>query len=92
MDGYLLCMVVVKLFKGVVMSDGLFDCEMVVCLYVGGYLNLILVIGKLCGYLDGMYGLVMVLVDLVLMNFVGLLSFVFCMCDVYVVDVRFDLV
>lgn len=82
--------VAVKLFKGMLTSDGLPQSEMAACISAGAHPNLIQVLGKLSGHPQGTVGLVMSLVDPAYKNLAGPPSFETCTRDVYADDLRFS--
>lgn len=75
--------VAVKLFKGVVTSDGLPRCEMAASLAAGTHPNLIKVIGKVADHPSGIPALVMELIDPAFANLAGPPSLDSCTRDVY---------
>lgn len=81
--------VAVKLFKGVVTSDGLPRSEKAACLAAGEHPGLIPVIGKLGGHPEATPGLVMSLVGPDFRNLAGPPSLQSCTRDVYAPDARF---
>ncbi|REG51646.1 serine/threonine protein kinase [Paraburkholderia sp. BL6669N2] len=83
--------VAVKLFKGVVTSDGLPDCEMAACIRAGEHANLIPVAGKVKDHPAGTHGLVMELIDPRFTNLAGPPSLESCTRDIYDADTRFDM-
>lgn len=83
--------IAVKLFKGLVTSDGLPASEKAVCLAAGTHPNLIGATGKLSGHPDGTKGLVMPLVDARFKNLAGPPSLASCTRDIYPPETRFTL-
>ncbi|MET0264131.1 MAG: protein kinase, partial [Duganella sp.] len=81
--------VAVKLYKGVMTSDGSPLNEMSACLNVGANPKLVPVLGRLTGHPDGTNGLVMPLIDPAFINLAGPPSFASCTRDVYEDDKRF---
>ena len=81
--------VAVKLFKGVVTSDGLPECEMAACISAGNHPNLIPVLGKVAGHPDAAHGLVMPLIDGQFANLAGPPSLESCTRDVYSPETSF---
>ncbi|PKQ72715.1 protein kinase [Aeromonas sobria] len=75
--------VAVKLFKGVVTSDGLPRCEMAASLAAGTHPNLIKVMGKVADHPSGIEALVMELIDPAFANLAGPPSLDSCTRDVY---------
>ena len=81
--------VAVKLFKGVVTSDGLPLNEMAVCLGAGDHPNLIPVLGRIADHPAEGHGLVMALIDARFRSLAGPPSFDSCTRDVYAPDTQF---
>lgn len=81
----------VKLFKGVVTSDGLPHCEMAACIHAGEHPNLIPVLGKVKDHPTGAHGLVMPLIAPDFRNLAGPPSLESCTRDTYAAETRFDL-
>lgn len=83
--------VAVKLFKGMVTSDGLPRSEKAACIAAGDHPNIISVVGKISGHPDGTKGLVMGLVDASFKNLAGPPSLESCTRDIYPADTEFTL-
>jgi hypothetical protein len=83
--------VAVKLFKGMVTSDGLPESEKAACLAAGLHPNLISATGKISGHPEGVAGLVMPLVDDSYLNLAGPPSLESCTRDIYPADTEFTL-
>lgn len=83
--------VAVKLFKGVLTSDGLPHCEMASCLAAGHHPNLIPVEGQVKDHPAGASGLVMSLIGPEFGNLAGPPSLASCTRDVYAAGQRFEL-
>jgi len=83
--------VAVKLFKGLVTSDGLPRSEKAACLAAGIHPNLIAATGKISGHPDGTAGLVMPLVDVSFRNLAGPPSLDSCTRDIYPAGTKFSL-
>jgi hypothetical protein len=83
--------VALKLFKGVMTSDGLPLNEMKACITAGTHPNLIPVLGKLAAHPDDAHGLVMALIDSNFRNLAGPPSLDSCTRDVYPAEANFDL-
>ena len=83
--------VAVKVFKGVVTSDGLPRCEKSAAIAAGAHPNLIPVIGKISGHPEDKLGLVMPLIDRSFINLAEPPSLEFCTRDIYAADIKFTL-
>ena len=83
--------VAVKIFKGVVTSDGLPASEMNHSIAVGAHPNLIQVLGRLANHPTGGLGLVMALMDQDFSNLAGPPSFASCTRDIYADGQRFPI-
>lgn len=83
--------VAVKLFKGMVASDGLPRSEKAACIAAGDHPNIISVVGKISGHPDGVRGLVMPLIDASFKNLAGSPSLESCTRDIYPADTKFSL-
>uniref|UniRef100_Q47EY1 Serine/threonine protein kinase n=1 Tax=Dechloromonas aromatica (strain RCB) TaxID=159087 RepID=Q47EY1_DECAR len=83
--------VALKLFKGVVTSDGLPLNEMNACISAGTHPHLISVLGKLAAHPEDAHGLVMALIDSSFRNLAGPPSLDSCTRDVYPAALSFDL-
>jgi hypothetical protein len=83
--------VAVKLFKGMVTSDGLPRSEKAACIAAGDHPSIISVVGKISGHPDGSKGLVMGLVDASFKNLAGPPSLESCTRDIYPADTEFTL-
>ncbi|MCX7192520.1 MAG: leucine-rich repeat-containing protein kinase family protein [Proteobacteria bacterium] len=83
--------VAVKLFKGLVTSDGLPRSEKAACIAAGVHANLIAAMGKISGHPDGTAGLVMPLIDASFKNLAGPPDLASCTRDIYPADTRFTL-
>ncbi|MFA6972949.1 MAG: leucine-rich repeat-containing protein kinase family protein [Gallionella sp.] len=83
--------VAVKLFKGLVTSDGLPRSEKAACIATGEHPNIISVVGKISGHPDGTKGLVMPLIDASFKNLAGPPSLESCTRDIYPADTHFSL-
>ncbi len=83
--------VAVKLFKGMVTSDGLPRSEKAACIAAGDHPSIISVVGKISGHPDGTKGLVMGLVDANFKNLAGPPSLESCTRDIYPADTEFTL-
>ncbi|MDO8207040.1 MAG: leucine-rich repeat-containing protein kinase family protein [Gallionella sp.] len=83
--------VAVKLFKGLVTSDGLPRSEKAACIAAGDHPNIISVVGKISGHPDGVRGLVMPLIDASFKNLAGPPSLESCTRDIYPADTKFSL-
>lgn len=83
--------VALKLFKGVLTSDGLPLNEMHACMTAGAHPHLIPVLGKLEAHPDDAHGLVMALIDDSFRNLAGPPSLESCTRDVYPAEATFDL-
>ena len=81
--------VAVKLFKGVVTSDGLPHSEMAACIRAGEHPNLIAVHGRVAGHPVGQNALVMSLVHDSFGNLAGPPSLDSCTRDIYSTDTTF---
>ena len=83
--------VAVKLFKGVLTSDGSPLCEMAACMAAGAHENLIPVLGKIAGAPNDKHGLVLSLIDPAFENLAGPPSLDSCTRDIYPAGKRFSL-
>lgn len=83
--------VAVKLFKGLITSDGLPRSEKAACIAAGDHPNIISVVGKISGHPDGVRGLVMPLIDASFKNLAGPPSLESCTRDIYPADTKFSL-
>ena len=84
--------VAVKLFKGLVTSDGLPRSEKAACIAAGIHPNLIAATGKIIGHPDGTKGLVMPLVDTSFKNLASPPSLDSCTRDIYPAGTKFSLI
>lgn len=80
--------VAVKLFKGLVTSDGLPRSEKAACIAAGEHPNIISVVGKISGHPEGVRGLVMPLIDASFRNLAGPPSLESCTRDIYPADTQ----
>ena len=83
--------VAVKIFKGVMTSDGLPASEMAACIAAGSHPNLIEMLGQVANHPDGGEGLVMSLIDPQSRNLAAPPDFDTCTRDIYEEGRQFDL-
>jgi hypothetical protein len=83
--------VAVKLFKGMVTSDGKPASEKAACLAAGAHTNLIAATGRIKGHPEGTPGMVMPLVEASFINLAGPPSLASCTRDIYPADTLFSL-
>ncbi|MDX8379393.1 MAG: leucine-rich repeat-containing protein kinase family protein [Gallionella sp.] len=83
--------VAVKLFKGMLTSDGLPRSEKAASMAAGAHSNLIAIKGKISAHPDGVTGLVMALVDASFKNLAAPPSLASCTRDIYTDEINFDL-